>query len=99
MINVRQVAWMLYQHFKISDHDSTMLDWDAIISVELKGDNLQQFLNDWEATLLDIAKVPDDEMLESLFRKQLNKSEQLKTTMQLYWQDYTQRKELNHTKN
>ena len=61
--------------------------------MELRGDNLQQFENDWNNTCLNIQELPDDKFLESLFRKQLDKSEQLKKAMVLHWQDITQRGE------
>ena len=67
-----------------------MLDWDELLSIELKGDNIEQFLSDWESTLLGISGLPDAKFLETLFRRQLDKSEQLKNAMSLYWQDITQ---------
>ena len=58
-----------------------MLDWDELHSVELKGDNLRQFLSDWQTTILSINGLPDAKFLEPLFRKQLDQSEQLKNAM------------------
>ena len=43
--------------------------------------------------MLEIKEIPSRTMLESLLRKQLEKSEQLKNTMSLYWQDVNQRNE------
>ena len=59
------------------------------------GGNLQQFENDWNNTILNIRGLPDEVFLETLFRKQLEKSDQLKNAMALYQQDYTQRGEKN----
>ena len=84
---------MIYQNFKLSDIDGAMLEWDELLQVELKGDNLQQFQNDWDSTCLSVKELPDARFKESLYRKQLEKSDQLKQTMQLYWQDITQRGE------
>ena len=69
----RQITWMLYEYFKVSETDGAMLDWDELLSVELRGDNLQQFLSDLETTLLSINGLPDSSFLETLFRKQLKK--------------------------
>ncbi|MCP4923535.1 MAG: hypothetical protein GY915_05840, partial [bacterium] len=77
MIKGRQIAFMIYKNFKVSEIDGVMLEWESIIDVELRHDNLQQFLNDWEQTMLHIDTVPDERFLESLFRKQLEKSDQL----------------------
>ena len=90
----RQILRMLYDNFKITDHEGVLLDWDEITHVQLKGDNLAQFLSDWEQTLLQINPdvIPGDEMLETLFKKQLMRSDQLTQAMALYDQDVTQRR-------
>ena len=36
MIKGRQVTWMVYDHFKLSDIDGAMLNWEEIFRVELK---------------------------------------------------------------
>ena len=77
----RQITWMLYDYFKVSSNDGTLLDWNEILNVELKGDNLAQFQTDWEQTMLSINEIPTESMLESLLRKQLDKSEQLGNAM------------------
>ena len=98
-ITGRQITWMLYDFFKVSTNDGVLLDWEEILQVQLKGDNLSQFLTDWETTLLNIQEPPTDSMLEGLLRNQLEKSEQLKNSMSLYWQDITQRgEEKSHDK-
>ena len=70
-----------------------MLEWDELLCVHLRGDNLQQFENDWNNTILNIRELPDDVFLETLFREQLDQSEQLKNAMALYQQDVSQRGE------
>ena len=86
-LNGRQCTWMVYQHFKLSENDTNLLDWDAILSVKPHGENLQMFLSDWETMLLRISPdtIPGEDMLESLFRKQLDTCETLKPAMQLSW--------------
>ena len=61
-----------------------MLEWDELLSVHLRGDNLQQFEHDWNNTILNLRELPDEVFLETLFRKQLDESEQLKNVMALY---------------
>ena len=82
---------MLYDLFKVSTNEGTLLDWEEILQVHLKGDNISQFLTDCETTLLNIQEPPTDSMLEGLLRNQLERSEQLKNSMSIYWQDITQR--------
>ena len=90
MIKGRQVAWMTYKHFKLSEVDGAMLEWEELLHVELRGDNLQRFENDWGSMCLNIRELPY-EKTETIYRKQLDKSDQLKNAMSLHWQDTTQR--------
>ena len=71
MIKGRQVTWMVCDHFKLSDVDGPMLSWDEIIRVELKmpGDNVKQFLNNWDTTCANTNNLPDNEFMEAMFRK------------------------------
>ena len=39
----RQVAWMIYDHFKISDMNGTLLELSDLSKSELRNDNLQSF--------------------------------------------------------
>lgn len=94
MLKGRQITWLVFDYFKLADTDSAMLNWDEIIKLTLHmpGDNIKQFLNDWDMTFENINGTPDPALLESLFRRQLEKSNQLKQTMALYEQEITQGK-------
>ena len=37
----RQVAWMIYEYFKVSDTDESFLDLSEILKVDLKNANVQ----------------------------------------------------------
>jgi len=86
----RQVVFMMHDFFRITEVDSAMQDWDELIHVELKGDNLQQFYNDWDTACLNVRDLPDERIMETLYRKQLSKSESFKNTFALYNQDVAQ---------
>ena len=47
-----------------------MLEQDEFFPVELKGDNLQQFFNDWDSTCLSVKALPDDMFMELLLRRE-----------------------------
>ena len=93
MLKGRQVTWLVFDHFRLSDVDGAMLNWDEILSLKLHmpGDNIKQFLNDWDTTFTNVNGSPDPEILESLFKRQLDKSILLKNAMALYDQEVTQR--------
>ena len=59
----------------------------------MPGDNVKQFLNDWDTTCANINNLPDVEFMESMFRRQLEKSIVLKPVLALCWQGITQDKE------
>ena len=73
----RQVAWMIYEYVKVSDEDESVLDFDEILKVELKNDNVQPFNARWDETIIAMKTQLDDEMLEK-YQRQLQQSEQLK---------------------
>ena len=58
--------------------------FEDLLALELKGDNLQQFSNSWEMVLAGIKEVPTEDILESLYKRQLQKSTQLEKAIALY---------------
>ena len=62
----RQVAWMIYEYFKVSDTNESVLDLDEILKVELENDNLQPFNTRWDETIIVMKKQPDEEILDNL---------------------------------
>ena len=48
MIKGRQIFWLILQRFKLSDIDHSLQEFKDLTKVELKGDNLVAFLNDWD---------------------------------------------------
>ena len=94
-IKGRQITWLVFDHFRLSDVDGAMLNWDEILRIELKmpGDNVRQFLNDWDTTFTNINNTPDEDFLESMFKRQLEKSHSLKPILALYHQSITHGKE------
>ena len=95
MLKGRQTTWLVFDHFRLSDVDDAMLNWDEILKLELKmpGDNVRQFLNDWDTTFTNVNTTPDPDFLESMFKRQLEHSIQLKGILALYNQEISQHKE------
>ena len=52
--------------------------------MSLKNDNLRSFLMDWEHVLTGMNPVPDEAVLETLFRLQVTKSAAMRDTMNYY---------------
>ena len=58
---------MIYEYFKVSDTDESVLDPHEILKVELKNDNVQSVNTRWDETIISMKKQPDDEILEYCF--------------------------------
>ena len=87
MLNGRQLAWLMYENFRVSEVEGSLLELDDFMQISLVGDNLFKFDADWTYGLENVRRRPDDETLESLYKKQLEKSHQLKSAMSLYKHD------------
>ena len=83
----RQTAWMIYEFFKISGDNEAILDFRDLSKVHLKNDNVQAFDTKWDKILSAVTDRPTDSILESLYKIQVEKSEELKYLLQVYAQD------------
>ena len=63
----RQAAWMIYEYFRVSDTDESVLDLNVMLKVELKNDN---------EDIIAMKEQPGGEILAVLFSRQLQQSEQ-----------------------
>ena len=52
------MAWIIYNHSKITVEDQVTLDLRNLMVVKLQGDNLFAFMNDGEQCLAGLAKNP-----------------------------------------
>ena len=87
MVNGSLIFVLLLRHFEINEIDNALMDLNDLTQVQLKGDNLVGFLNDWEVVLAGIDDMPSEKYLENLFFKQLCTSKQLEQPMAFYKQD------------
>ena len=82
---------MIYEYFKVSDPDESVLDLHEIKKVEWKNDNKQSFNTRWDETISAMKKQPSEGILEKLFYREEQQSEQLKPLLSLYIQDTVQK--------
>ena len=80
----RQIAFMIYDYFRVTGAHDTVLYYDDSFSVTLRDDNVQEFDTRWDEVLLSMSKIPSDDILESLYNLRTRKTEQLKTVLELY---------------
>ena len=93
MLKGRQIAWFVFERFKLNEEHGYVLDFEDLFNLELKNSNTRAFLNDWEQVYIGLKEIPPESVLESLFRRQVEKTDDLKELLALYNQDVTQRGE------
>ena len=74
----RQIAFMIYDYFRVTGAHDTVLDYADLFSITLRNDNVQDFDTRWYEILLSMTKIPSDDVLESLYKLRIRESEQLK---------------------
>ena len=62
----RRLAFMIYDHFRVTGAHDTVLDYADLFSVTVHDDNIQEFGTRWDEVLLSMSKIPSDDVLESL---------------------------------
>ena len=84
LVTGRQILLMVHEHYRISATDGALLDFQDLLEVKLQNDDLRSFLQDWETVLTQMKDVPEDQILEALFRKQVEQSVTLRDQMSYY---------------
>ena len=79
----RQIAFTIYDYFRVTGAHGAVLNYADLFSVTLRDDNIQEFDTRWDEVLLTMTKIPSDEILESLYKLRMRESVQLKTVLDL----------------
>ena len=80
----KQIAFMIYDSFRVTGAHDAVFDCADLISVTLHEDNIQEFDTRWDEVLMSMTKIPSDEILESPYTFRMRESDQLKTVLELY---------------
>ena len=87
----RQIAYMAYDYFRVTDAHDTVLDYADFFTITRRNDNIQDFDTRWDEVLLSMLKIPSDDILESLYKLRIRESAQLKTVLELYHMEIHQK--------
>ena len=79
LLNGRQVAWLIYNRNKSSEACKHINNFQALLAVELRGDNLQAYCNDWEMAMQSQIKPVDPDIAQAVVFLQLRKRISLRT--------------------
>ena len=80
----RQIAFMIYDYFRVTGAHDTILDHVDLSSVNLRDDDIQEFDTRWDEVPLSVSKIPSGDVLENLYKLRICESDQLKTALDLY---------------
>ena len=62
----RQIAYMIYDYFRVTGAHDTVLDYADLFYITLRNDDVQEFDSRWDEILLSMTKIPSGDIVESL---------------------------------
>ena len=77
-----QIAFMIYDYFRVTGAHDTVLDYADLFSITLRNDNVQEFDTRWDVFFLSMNKIPSDDILDSLYKSRIHESDQLDTVLE-----------------
>ena len=51
ILNGRQIAFLIYERFRKPEQETAIWEFNDLIAIELKGENLAAFVTEWEKCL------------------------------------------------
>ena len=63
----RQIAYMIYDYFRVTGAHDAVLDYADLFTITLRNDDVQEFDTRWDEILLSMTKISPDDVLESLY--------------------------------
>ena len=88
----RQIAYLIYEYFRVTGADDSVENYADLFTVSLRNDDIQEFDSKWDGILLSMTKIPPDDILEGLYKLRIRESEKLKTVLELYDLEIHQKK-------
>ena len=60
----RQIAYMIYDYFRVTGAHDTVLHYADLFSITLRNDDVQEFDTRCDEILLSMTKIPPDDVLD-----------------------------------
>ena len=80
----RQIAYLIYDHFRVTGTDDSVENYTDLFTISLRNDDIQEIDSKWDGILLSMTKIPHDDILEGVYKLRIRESEKLKTVLELY---------------
>ena len=72
----RQIAYLIYNdHFQVSGSHDSVENCADLFTISLQNDDIQEFDSKWDGILLSMTKIPQDDILEGLYKLRIRESE------------------------
>ena len=63
----RQIAYLIYDHFRVTGTHDSVENYADLFTIVLRNDDIQEFDSKWDGILLSMTKTPHDDILEGLY--------------------------------
>ena len=84
-ITGRQLMWVIYQFFAVDPSAGVLFGVEDLLDVTLTGNKLDEFLAEWDRTLIHMTDPPANALRDALFIKQVKGCPKLKTESDNYY--------------
>ena len=71
----RQIAYLIYDQFRVTGADSSVENYTDLFTIVLRNDDIQEFDSKWDGILLSMTKIPPDDILEELYKLRIREFE------------------------
>ena len=88
----RQSAYLIYDNFRVTCVNHSVLSYADLFSIVLRNDNIQELDRRWDEIFLSMEQFPPDDILESLYKLRIRESEKIKTVLEVYNMEIHQEK-------
>ena len=88
LLRRRQIAFMIYEYFRVTGAHDAVLDYSELFRITYMATVFKSWIRDQAP--VSTKEVPQDSILESLYKMRVREFDQLRTVMAMYEQ------EINH---
>ena len=88
----RQIAYLIYEYFRVTGANDSVENYAHLFTVVLRNDDIQEFDSKCDEILLSMTQIPSDDIFEGLYTLRIRESEKLMTVLELYNMEIQQRK-------
>ena len=88
----KHIAYLIYEYFRVIGANGSVENYADLFTSGLRNDDTQEFDSKRDEILLSMTQIPSDDILDSLYKLRIRKSEKRKTVLELYDMEIHQKK-------